>query len=274
VIAFIALGMLAIPLVVMKQRTLLKSKRTLFDLSACKEAPYVLFVIGRFTGFIGLFVPFFTSTFAMGKTGATQQLAFYLIPILNAASTFGWRIPGFVADRFGPLNVLIPCTSAAGILTFSWITVHDVGGIIVFAVLYGFFSGTLALRSPHHVSIFFSYAQDTDISARFQDAEGTSIRIASCVRSIQWLELQQCHSHPRPAPQHDHDPSYTNSAAPTHFAHQLQQLVGCVHLPASTAGNQSIRGYEFSLFFYTFPLFSVSICRLQMRQLTIPNPRL
>jgi MFS family permease len=134
----------------MKQRTLLKSKRKLFNLSAWKEAPYVLFVIGRFTGFVGLFVPFFTSTFAMGKTGATQQLAFYLIPILNATSTFGRRIPGFVADRFGLLNVLILCTFTAGILAFSWIAVHDIGGIIVFAVLYGFFSGTLALRSPHY----------------------------------------------------------------------------------------------------------------------------
>ena len=137
----------------MKQRVSPSSKRKLLDLHAWKEPPYTLFVLGGFTGFVGLYIPFFfTTSFAAGKAGASEQLASYFIPILNAASIFGRIIPNLVADKIGPLNVLIPCTFAVGILAFSWIAVHDVGGLTAFAVVYGFFSGTFVSLPPSTIA--------------------------------------------------------------------------------------------------------------------------
>jgi hypothetical protein len=48
----------------------------------------------------------------------SEHLAFYLLPILNAASTLGRIAPNCLADFIGPLNVMIPVTLASGILAF------------------------------------------------------------------------------------------------------------------------------------------------------------
>lgn len=160
IMAFIALGTLSISVAVLKRRIPIAGKRKLFDTSAWKEPPYVLFVVGGFLGFVGLYVPFFfTSAFAIGKIGASEKLGFYFIPILNAASTLGRIIPNLLADRVGPLNVLIPCTLAAGVLVFSWIAVHDIGGLVAFTVLYGFFSGTFVSLPPSTIA---SLSSDLD----------------------------------------------------------------------------------------------------------------
>lgn len=38
----------------------------------------------------------------------------------------------------GPLNLMIPMTAFAGVLTYIWPFVHNKGSIITIAVLYGF----------------------------------------------------------------------------------------------------------------------------------------
>lgn len=47
------LGTLLFPNLVMKVRVLPASRRRLLDLSAFKELPYILTVLGFFTGFMG-----------------------------------------------------------------------------------------------------------------------------------------------------------------------------------------------------------------------------
>ena len=71
-----------------------------------------------------------------------RQPSSYLLAIVNAGSVFGRLIPSYFADKIGPLNMLIPFAFITAILNFSWIAVKDSTSIIVFCVLYGFFSGT------------------------------------------------------------------------------------------------------------------------------------
>ena len=78
----------------------------------------------------------------------SQNLAFYMLSILNASSFFGRIIPNFIADKVGPLNVVIPCTLATCILGFGWVGIHSTGGLIVFCILYGFFSGAFVSIPP------------------------------------------------------------------------------------------------------------------------------
>lgn len=61
------------------------------------------------------YIPFFFITpYARSQANTGLDLSIYLLPILNAASTAGRILPGYVADllKTGPLNILIPCTAA------------------------------------------------------------------------------------------------------------------------------------------------------------------
>jgi MCP family monocarboxylic acid transporter-like MFS transporter 10 len=44
---------------------------------------------------------------------------------------------GFLADRVGPLNVLIVFTLLAGAMTYAWPFAKSVGPLVVIAVIYG-----------------------------------------------------------------------------------------------------------------------------------------
>lgn len=54
----------------------------------------------------------------------------------------GRVIPSMLAARFGPLNVVIFCLLITSILVFYTLAVKGVVGTMVFAILYGFFSGS------------------------------------------------------------------------------------------------------------------------------------
>lgn len=156
VLGFMALGTLLIPCVCIKMRTMPSAPRKkIVDFSGFREAPFSIFALASFTGFIGLYIPFFyISTFASSKAGLDDTLAFYMLPILSAGSVAGRILPSFAADFFGPLNVLSLCTVIAGLLGFCWIAlpVHaSVGGLVVWALLYGAFSGAFVSLQPSTV---------------------------------------------------------------------------------------------------------------------------
>ena len=142
---------LSISLLVMRVRVVPTQKRQLLQLSAFKEAPYTLFSIAEFLGFMGLYIPFFyIQSYATNapKTHIDPSLAFYLLIILNAASVFGRVIPNFLADKTGPLNMLFPCAAISSLLAFCWIAIDSKAGLIIFCILYGFFSGTFVSLPP------------------------------------------------------------------------------------------------------------------------------
>jgi MFS family permease len=150
VIAFIMLATLLIPLAVMRVRIQPAQKRPLFDKSALKEPPFMLFTLGAFFGFIGIYIPFFyMPTFAVQKIpGVTAEFAVYTIAIMNAASTLGRIVPNYIADKAGPLNIIAPCALISAVLVYCWIAVENKGGLIVLCILYGFFTGSFVSLPP------------------------------------------------------------------------------------------------------------------------------
>ncbi|KAH9047095.1 MFS general substrate transporter [Lactarius hengduanensis] len=149
VIGLIALVTLVIANLVTRQRVVPATRRKLFDVSALRELPFIFCTLGLCFGFIGLYNPFFyITTFALSKTGANATLAFYFVPIINAASVFGRLAPTALADRVGTLNTLIPCSLICGALVLAWAAVHSTGALIAFALLYGFFSGSFVSLPP------------------------------------------------------------------------------------------------------------------------------
>ena len=149
--AFIMLATLIVPMAGMRMRMKPPARRKLLDLSAWKEPTYYLFALAAFFGFLGLYIPvFYVQVFAIEQRiiSQRQDLAFYLIAILNTGSFFGRIIPNYIADKIGPFNTLMPLTLLATILAFIWITVSTSGGIVVFCLLYGFVSGAFVALSP------------------------------------------------------------------------------------------------------------------------------
>ena len=111
--------------------------------SAFRELPYVCLIGSVFLIMLGLFTPFFyLPTFAVEHRMSTQ-LASYLVAILNGSSFFGRVLGGLLADKFGRLNLLMGAGVCTGVLIFCWNKMTTNATMILFAVLYGFFSGAI-----------------------------------------------------------------------------------------------------------------------------------
>ncbi|KAH7054504.1 major facilitator superfamily domain-containing protein [Macrophomina phaseolina] len=146
VMAFIVLTTLSVSLLVLRPRALPTKKRALVDTRALQDFPFILFSFALFFMFIGLYVPFFyIPSFARDRLGNTisDNFSFYILSIMNASSVLGRIIPNLLADRFGSFSILIPSTLITSALAFAWIGIDSVASIVVFCVLYGFFSGAI-----------------------------------------------------------------------------------------------------------------------------------
>jgi predicted MFS family arabinose efflux permease len=149
VIGFIALFGLIISNLTLRVRVIPDSRRKFLDLPAFKEPAYALFVLGTFLGFMGLFVVFFyVQSYAIETKIASENTGSYLLAILNAGSVFGRIIPNFIADRVGPMNMIVPCALVSGVLCLCLIAVHSLAPVIVICALYGFFSGSFVSLPP------------------------------------------------------------------------------------------------------------------------------
>ncbi len=145
------LATLTVPMVGMKMRLKPPVRRKLLDPSAWKEPAYTLFAFAAFFGFLGLYIPvFYIQIFAIEQQilSQRQELAFYLLAILNTGSFFGRLIPSYIADKIGPFNTLTPLTLLATVLAFVWIGISTPGGVIVLCLLYGSVSGAFVALTP------------------------------------------------------------------------------------------------------------------------------
>ncbi|KAI9687031.1 MAG: putative secondary metabolism biosynthetic enzyme [Bathelium mastoideum] len=122
-----------------------KPTRQLFDLSALRELPMLAFIITGFFIFCAFLVPYFlTTVYAISVLHTSQDTAFYLVAVINAAQFLGRTIPAFASDFIGGEALLFSAQILGGILSFSWIAVNSLGGFITFLVFYGFASGMMA----------------------------------------------------------------------------------------------------------------------------------
>jgi predicted MFS family arabinose efflux permease len=135
---------MSIPLFGMRLKSPSSTKRRDFlDFAAFKAKPFLVFCLGTFFGFMGIYVTFFyIQLFALQQTKMNPNLTSYLLCIINATSTLGRLVPNFFADKIGPLNIQIPFAFITSILCFGWIGIDTTAGLLVFCALYGFFCGS------------------------------------------------------------------------------------------------------------------------------------
>ncbi|KAK7756721.1 hypothetical protein SLS62_001162 [Diatrype stigma] len=124
-----------------------RNVRSLLDLDAFRERPYVLYCAAMALSMLAFFAPvFYLQSYALSHgLDGRPALALHLIAILNAASVPGRIAPSFVAGRIGPAHALFLSALLTGVSVLSWIgTGAGAGtgnGNVAFAAAFGFFSG-------------------------------------------------------------------------------------------------------------------------------------
>ncbi|KAK4554993.1 hypothetical protein LTR86_007759 [Recurvomyces mirabilis] len=149
ILGFTILATLMVPIFCMKMRFKPGKVRAMFDPTAFTDGPFIFCVVSILIGFIGLYVGIFYYSFFGQSTRITNDsMSFYLVPILNAGSVLGRTLPNILADKIGPINVIAPGGIMVGIVLLCNIAVHNLAGIIVSVLFFGFFSGIFIALPP------------------------------------------------------------------------------------------------------------------------------
>ncbi|KAH6973659.1 major facilitator superfamily domain-containing protein [Ilyonectria sp. MPI-CAGE-AT-0026] len=120
------------------------------DFRIFRSLPFLFTTIGIFLLEFSLFIPLgYISTYALHQ-GFGKDFSYNLLPILNAGSIVGRVLPGYYADVIGPYNVSILAVLVSIVATLCiWLPLgHTTGGVLFFAVLFGFSSGTSIAIAP------------------------------------------------------------------------------------------------------------------------------
>ncbi|KAF9070883.1 major facilitator superfamily domain-containing protein [Rhodocollybia butyracea] len=172
-----------------KNSNLLRSMRIFF-----REPEYIAVVAGTFFNLMALFFPtFFLQLNANQKGIMTENLSFYLLPVLNAATVIGRIVFPLMVPVLGIFNVVIPCVIICAILIFCELAVASASGSFILAVLYGVFYGAyVGMFAPMVGSLAKT---DSEIGARmgicfafnsFGGLIGTPIAGALLTSSYKW----------------------------------------------------------------------------------------
>ncbi|KAL2005132.1 hypothetical protein VTN00DRAFT_2982 [Thermoascus crustaceus] len=113
------------------------------------ERTYLLTTMASCLFYLGMFLPINYIQVQANSNGMSASLAEYLIPILNGASLFGRIIPGWIGDRVGRYNTQIVMSLFSGTIVLAlWLPARGNTPLVIFAILYGFGSGTFVTLLP------------------------------------------------------------------------------------------------------------------------------
>ncbi|RMD39763.1 hypothetical protein DV735_g5370, partial [Chaetothyriales sp. CBS 134920] len=150
-IAFLYTFLLAIALLTVQTR--LEHRPTPFVpmnfLRPLKERAVAITALASFLFFLGVFIPYdYLPLYAIHE-GMGRRLALNLLPIANGTSILGRILPSWAGDRFGKFNVMVLITGLTAIFTLAiWIPAKSEAGLVTFAALYGFTSGSFVALIP------------------------------------------------------------------------------------------------------------------------------
>ncbi|KAI0043848.1 MFS general substrate transporter [Auriscalpium vulgare] len=114
-----------------------------------KDIPYMLLAFSGLFMNWGLFFPYFYLQLFSFIHGMNATFSFYTLAILNSAGVLGRIIPNLFVKQLGPVNLAVAISVGCTAVTFSLLCITSVGGIVAFALLYGFCAGAyVSLISP------------------------------------------------------------------------------------------------------------------------------
>ncbi|KAL9055519.1 MAG: hypothetical protein Q9162_003516 [Coniocarpon cinnabarinum] len=146
--AFVSLGVSVTYLAIMLPSAPIERPRArqIIDSTALRDLAFINFALGGFPVLIGYFAPLvYLPTFIESQVHLhnSADLAFYMLAATNGVSTFSRIGGGFLAARFGPCGTYTVALTASAALLFGWIGVHNLGGLIIWTVLWGLTTGLI-----------------------------------------------------------------------------------------------------------------------------------
>ncbi|KAI0775615.1 MFS general substrate transporter [Trametes elegans] len=127
-----------------------RQKAPLLDAKMFRDLPYMLVVAGSIFICLGLFIPFFYMADYARDHHVSSSTAFYVLSAMNGGGILGRLLPPLASDLVGRFNMIVPCAFLMGLLALVfWIFAKSLVAIILFSILYGFFSGAfIAMLTP------------------------------------------------------------------------------------------------------------------------------
>ncbi|KAF8515407.1 monocarboxylate permease [Hysterangium stoloniferum] len=126
---------------------------TIIDLNGFNDICYTLATVSSFLYFYALFIPYFYIEEYAVYNGVSPVIASYLLAIINGCGIPSRIIPGFLGDRFGVLQILVPSTIlSGGVVLAIWLPAKGDIPIVLFSALYGLFSSSFVSMIPAYVA--------------------------------------------------------------------------------------------------------------------------
>ncbi|KAL4889083.1 MFS general substrate transporter [Aspergillus ambiguus] len=147
-LTFLMLGCLVICCAVMRLRPRRRKSTALIDFKHFQDFSYMAFVAAFTLMIASVYVPFFYIQRYALQLDVGDDMAFYLLSMMNATSLIGRIGPNILADRFGGVNVMAPACFLSAIILFMWRFAHTLAGLIVISLLYGLISGGMVSLPP------------------------------------------------------------------------------------------------------------------------------
>ncbi|KAL4247928.1 Proton-linked Monocarboxylate Transporter [Abortiporus biennis] len=146
----LALSCMACCMVSSRLSSMPKTPGPWFDTKHFKDCTFMLVIIGSAFISLGLFIPNFYIVSYATVHNISPNLSFSILAILNGSSTLGRLAPPCLSDALGRFNLIIPAVFFSGLVTLVfWIFARTTVEIVMYAVLFGFFSGAFnALIAP------------------------------------------------------------------------------------------------------------------------------
>ncbi|KAJ5472460.1 hypothetical protein N7530_006461 [Penicillium desertorum] len=153
-LGFISVATLTPCVLFLKQRLPPRKTGPIVEWAAFTELPYLLFAIGMFMNFWGLYVGFFyIGSFSRNIIGVSNDRSIDLLLVMNGVGLIGRLVPNLLADQFtGPLNLLIPFSFATALVGYCWAAVNGMSGLWTFAAFYGLFAAGIQSLFPATLS--------------------------------------------------------------------------------------------------------------------------
>ncbi|KAF2148176.1 major facilitator superfamily transporter [Myriangium duriaei CBS 260.36] len=147
-LAFLVLGCLIIAIFILRLRPNKRRRGPVFETRHFHDSPYTVFCIAFALMIASVYVPFFFIESYGIRLGVDADTSFYLLSVMNAASFLGRLAPNWLADKYGGMSVMAPCCFCTALTLFFFRFAHDLPGLIVISLVYGFVSGGMVALPP------------------------------------------------------------------------------------------------------------------------------
>lgn len=156
-IAFVVLGLYLVSyLALLNSPRKSSTVRSLVDVSAFADAPFMFLSVASFFSTTAYYIPFLYLP-TLTKTQAPSvdpSLVFDLLAIINGCSAVGRLLSGVAAAVYGPTETIAVFLVSGSVLLFCWIEVHSLAGTIAWSVIWGIVSGVLVALPGAFIPLF------------------------------------------------------------------------------------------------------------------------